>query len=876
MDKTSKGQVQWRLYVITLCLFFFKVFVGQVLAQEVNMDKRIQISNKILTIEQLLNELHNKYAIDFSYNDKQLPLKQSVTFNDTNLSLHEILNKLSKDAQIEYTLYNDLVILTLKKTQAKHTISGYVEDKLSGEKLLGANIYNEYNLTSTTSNTYGFYSITLAEGVVKLVVSFVGYKRYEQDIDLKSDTTVLIKLLPSIEIEEVKIEAPKREYKTRSQLSLINVSSKEVNKIPALLGEVDLLKSLQLMPGVQTGTEGSSGLVVRGGGTDQNLIILDGVPVYNVNHLFGFFSVFNASAIKDVSLYKSGFPARYGGRASAVIDINMKEGNNKEFKGEGSIGLISSKFTFEGPIKNENTSFIVSGRRTYLDILAKPFLTTKKESRTSKYGYYFYDLNMKINHRFSDKSRLFLSSYLGNDVFKYNLAQKNVDSETQNNYVLKWGNITTNLRWNYMVNNKLFANTTLSYSNYRFSIGSENKLTEYEGANENTTNNSLDFLNGIYDLSTKVDFDYFPNRFHSIKFGTGYYNHTFVPSSFAQKKDPGRDTSNTVRISGHEAFLYFEDELSISQKVNINAGFYYSFFQSGKKNYFHLQPRVSVKYAPWSNVAFKASYSKMVQYLQTNSYSSISLPIDLWVPSTDSLRPVRSDNYSLGIDYRYANKYSLGAEGFYKSMKDVIEFKEGSAPSTDFLNDIVQGTGWSYGFEFMLRKNVGKTTGWLSYTWSHSWRKFDGISFNQKFPYKYDRRHDISLVVMHKFNDRIDISGSWVFGTGNAMSLSTVKYISNFALESGIQEFQKPHIQEYGSRNNYRMPNYHRMDIGVNFHKEKKRITRTWSFGAYNIYNRQNPLWIHWDDSELYPGKDGLFQVSLFQIIPYFTYSFKF
>ena len=422
MSLELKKQLLWKLYAIILSLSFFMLFVGpRLIAQEIDVEKKVQISNPILTIDQLLDELHNKYAINFSYNDKKLPLAQSVIFSNTNLSMNEILEKLREDAQIEYTIYNDLIILTQTKPKAMYTISGYIEDKLSGEKLLGASVYNHHNLIGTASNTYGFFSLTLAEGSVKLVASYVGYKRYEQDIDLKSDTIVLVKLFPSIEIKEVKVEAKKEEYNTRSQLGVIRLSSKEVNKIPALLGEVDLLKSLQLLPGVQSSTEGTSGLVIRGGGADQNLIILDGVPVYNVNHLFGFFSVFNANAIKDVTLYKSGFPARYGGRASAVIDINMKEGNNKEFKGEGSIGLISSKFTFEGPIKNENTSFIISGRRTYLDLLAKPFLTTKKEGQTSEYGYYFYDLNMKINHRFSDKSRLFLSSYLGNDVFHYNL-----------------------------------------------------------------------------------------------------------------------------------------------------------------------------------------------------------------------------------------------------------------------------------------------------------------------------------------------------------------------------------------------------------------------------------------------------------------------
>ena len=871
-------QDQWKSGMSILCLFLFHSFPGpEIVAQDIQVDKEIQISKKVLTVEQVLDELHNNYAINFSYNDNKLPMEKSVAFRKTILSLSEILKTLNDVARIDYTIYNDLIILTQKKPKSLYTINGYVEDNSSGEKLIGANVYNEPDYTGTVSNMYGYYSITLAEAHIKLVVSYIGYKRYEQDIELKSDTTIYIKLIPRLEIEEVKIESKRNEYNTKSQLSVIKVSSKEIDKIPALLGETDALKSLQLLPGVQSGTEGFSGLVVRGGSTDQNLIVLDDVPVYNVNHLFGFFSVFNPSAIKDVSLYKSGFPARYGGRASSVIDINMKEGNNKKFEGDGSIGLISSKLTLQGPVINENTSFIISGRRTYFDIIAKPFLTIKKNNRTDKYGYYFYDLNMKINHRFSDKSRLFLSTYFGNDVLTFDTEKKETTIEEKSKSKLKWGNITTNLRWNYMLNNKLFANTTLSYSNYRFSLSSEYEAKEYVEPEEEISRNSASFLNGIYDMSAKIDFDYFPTPDHIIKFGTGYFYHTFIPSSYTEKRDPGRDTTNTQRIYGHEAFLYFEDDMRIGSKINVNAGFHYSFFQAEKKKYYHLQPRISVKYSPWTNVAIKASSSRMVQYLQTNSYSTVSLPIDLWVPSKDSLEPVEAWNYSFGIDYRHANKYSIGVEGFYKTMKNVTAFKEGTFPNSAFQNDIVQGKGWAYGVEFMIRKSTGKTTGWLAYTWSNSWRKFEGISFNQKFPYKYDRRHDINLVVMHKFNDRVDISGSWVFGTGIAMSLSTEKYISNFALEAYSEnEISKPHIQKYEHRNNYRMPNYHRMDIGINFHKEKKRFVRTWSFGAYNIYNRQNPLWIYWDDSERFPGEDGLFQTSLFQIIPYFTYSFKF
>ncbi|MBN1183800.1 MAG: TonB-dependent receptor [Bacteroidales bacterium] len=865
-----------RIAIVIISILSF--FSNNLFSQDTLLNRNIELDKDSYSLGEVFNEISTKYDINFSYNDSEVSQDHTLRLPEKNLTIKQLLDRIKKEYQLEYKIYSNTIILIKKKPARPFTISGYIEDKNTGEKLLGASVYLRENYSGTFSNNYGFYSLTLNEVPVHVVVSYLGYQTQVMSISNGNDTLINFNLTgSSTEIEEVVIEGYSKESDTRSNLSAMRITSKEIEKIPAILGETDVLKSLQLLPGVQSGMEGFSGLVVRGGGTDQNLIVLDGVPVYNVNHLFGFFSVFNPAAIKDVSLHKSGFPARYGGRASSVIDINMKEGNNKELHGEGSIGLISSRFTIEGPIKNENTSFIISGRRTYFDVVGKPFLTKKEGDQTNTYGYYFYDLNMKINHRYSDKSRLFLSSYLGNDVLKLDSEVKQDQSFAKQLYNLKWGNVTTNLRWNYTLNNKLFTNTTLSYSNYRFLLNYKFDTKNYVDLEEEITHDSQEFLNGIYDVSAKVDFDYFPNQNHIIKFGTGYCYHTFVPSSYTQKKDPGRDTSYRQNIYGHEAFLYLEDNMRIGNNVNVNMGFHYSFFNVKKENYFHIQPRISSKYSPWSNVTCKASISKMVQYLQTNSYSSISLPIDLWVPSTDSLLPVESWNYSLGVDYQYNKRYSIGIEGFYKTMNNVITFQEGAFPTTDFMKDIVQGKGWAYGVEFMIKKNTGNTSGWLSYTWSNSWRQFEGISMDKKFPYKYDRRHDIGFVLLHKFNDRVDMSSTWVFGTGIAMSLSTEKYVSNFTLEaSSDNDIAKPYIQKYETRNNYRMPHYHRMDIGVNFHKEKKKYTRTWSFGAYNVYNRQNALWIHWENVDQYSDEIGLYQISIFQITPYFSYSIKF
>lgn len=775
----------------------------------------------------------------------------------------------------------------LKAQKNSYTISGYVTDAESGEALISASIYDTKSMKGAISNTYGFYSLTLPAGEVDLTFSFVGYKTITKKIDLNSDKSINFSGEISNILSEVKIIDKKNEDIINStQMSINKLPITEIKKLPVLLGEVDIIKIIQLLPGVQSGSEGSSGLYVRGGAPDQNLILLDGVPVYNANHLFGFFSVFNADAVSSVSLVKGGYPARYGGRLSSVLDIKMKEGNQKKIKGEGAIGLIASKLTVEGPIVKDKTSFIISGRRTYIDILSLP-LQKAVPNNTSTGGYYFYDLNAKINHKFSNKSRLYLSTYLGNDRAYLKSDEKYIDSgyeyEQKGKFNLQWGNITSALRWNYQLNNKLFSNTTLTYSKYKFNVGEE--FSESRSQNNNTTETlySFDYISGIDDVAGNIDFDYIPNPYNSIKFGFGDIYHTFNPGINVLNSSTN-DTTNIDTSFGnnpiyaHELFAYIQDDVRLGARLKANIGIRYSGFYVKNTFYDSFEPRLSLRYLINEDLSIKASYTQMKQYILLLTNSGIGLPTDLWLPVTDKIKPMNATQYALGTAYKLKPDLEITIEGFYKEMFNLIEYKEGASffdSNTDWQDKIEEGKGWAYGGEFLIEKKKGKVTGWIGYTLSWSLRQFDNISFGNIYPYRYDRRHDISIVLMYKINDKIDIGITWVYGTGNAVTLAVEKYPSFFDINDygdNLTSYQT--IEHYDDRNGYRMPAYHRLDVGINFNKDTKWGHSTWSFGLYNAYNRKNPFYLAFG----YDNNNNrvLKQYSLFPIIPSIRYSFSF
>ena len=659
----------------------------------------------------------------------------------------------------------------------------------------------------------------------------------------------------------------------------IDLTMSQVKSLPVLFGEVDILKTLQLLPGVSNAGEGNTGLYVRGGGPDQNLILLDDAIVYNTGHLFGFFSIFNSDAVKNTSLIKGGMPAQYGGRLSSVLDITMKEGNMNRFEVNGGIGLISSRISIEGPIKKQKASFIVSARRTYIDVLVKPFVP--KSSQFYGSGYYFYDLNTKVNYQFSDRDRLYLSGYFGRDVFDFRNSRRSFSTN------VPWGNSTATLRWNHVFSRKLFANTTVLYNDYHFAF------------NASQDDFNLSLSSGIHDLTGKTDFDYFVNPQHKVKFGGLFTYHTFTPNILSGHQDSVQFVpNNSNKKYANEMALYIQDDWEISEKLKLNVGLRWSGFNqigpysiyqvdsngnkldstvykrgSSVKMYNGLEPRFTIRYAINDETSLKAAVTRNLQFIHLVSNAGTTLPTDLWVPSTYKVQPQIGWQYALGIFKNFKeNTFESSIELYYKTMQNQIEYKEGYTPSlSDPENSFVFGKGWSYGAEFYLNKARGRLTGWIGYTLSWTWRRFPDLNNDQTYPAKYDRRHDLSVVGTYELNKHWKISGVFVFASGNATSLPVQFYVVEGVL-----------TQEFSKINQYRLPPYNRLDLSAIYtptHKPNKKLYSSWVFSIYNVYSRMNPYFIYYDQTgSPYNGtlKVEARQVSLFPIIPSVTWNFKF
>jgi outer membrane cobalamin receptor len=764
------------------------------------------------------------------------------------------------------------------------TISGYVREAVSGESLIGVNIYLTDHKIGTVTNTYGFYSLTLPSAdSVGLVISYIGFNTEIIKVSLDKNVELNINLKPNIILKEVTITADRRERQSESiKMSTVTLQPAQIKNVPSLLGEKDVLKVLQLMPGVQKGSEGSSGLYVRGGGPDQNLIILDDAIVYNASHLFGFFSLFNGDALKSVELTKGGFPARYGGRLSSVLDMNMKEGNKQEWHGEGGIGLISSRLTVEGPLIKGKSSIILSGRRTFVDLLTRPFLKGEIPS------YYFYDFNAKINYDFGRKDKLYLSGYFGQD--KYSL--KTTNDQYRENTGFNWGNSTGTLRWNHLFTNKLFSNTSLIFSKYSFGI--QDKYYQFI----DKKNYYAEYYSGIKDYSVKFDIDYIPSPRHWAKAGVISIDHRFNPHAFVEEDLINNNKVRDIKyINGIESGVYIEDTWQPFQALKINGGMRFSHFIATKNQYHNFEPRLSAAWRFENNYALKASYATMNQYIHLLSNTGLGLPTDLWVPTTDRVKPQQSKQIALGLVKDLPrHDLSLSLEGYYKKMNNVIEYKEGatfiilddpkSAAEKNWEDNVTAGKAWSYGVELLLQKKTGRLTGWIGYTLSWTQMQFDSINFGKKFYARYDRRHDISIVANYKLSDHISLSGTWVYGTGNAITLSNSSYwvsTDQPALGSGMLNYNTQGFSgntvayDFGQKNNFRMAPYHRLDLGIQFHKTKKWGERIWEISVYNVYNRMNPFY-YYSTSVVTPTSSVgvLRQVSLFPVIPSFSYSLKF
>jgi hypothetical protein len=787
-----------------------------------------------------------------------------------------------------------LLLSFCASAQDRITISGYVKEAGSQEQLPGVNVYISDTPYGVVTNTYGFYSLTIPKtDSVTIHYSFVGYETIQRRVLLDKDIHLNILLATINQLEEVTVSARRQEdYVSRSaQMSQIEIPISQVKKIPAFFGEKDVLKVLQLMPGVQKGTEGQTGLYVRGGGPDQNLIILDDAVVYNANHLFGFFSIFNSDALKSVELTKGGFPARFGGRLSSVLDMNMKEGAKDKLHGEGGIGLISSRLTLEGPI-SKKSSFLISGRRTYIDFLAKPLIAQQQKGDDSqvKPGYYFYDLNAKMNYDFGNKDKLYISGYFGRDKFYAN--EKSTSTEVKAG--LDWGNATATLRWNHLVNQKLFVNTSFIFSNFNFGVSS------YSKDDIDADEFSLRYDSRIRDLGIKTDFDFFPSTNHTIKFGVQATFHKFVPSALAIAGSfINTPIERSVKaVNTLESGIYIEDTWQALDGLKMNAGFRLSSFQTETKNYIRPEPRFSAALRLAKNLSFKASYAQMNQYVHLLSNTGLGLPTDLWVPTTDRVAPQQSKQIALGLAKDLEKPaLTLTLEGYYKRMDNILNYKEGSsflsitgenANELSWEDNVTAGKGWSYGSEFLIQKKTGKLSGWIGYTLSWTKWQFPELNFGKTFYPRYDRRHDLSVVGIYEINKRITLSATWVYGTGNALTLPVSRYTGvtdNFytVFNNGknYTSWFGPRVSEYGEKNSFRAEAFHRMDVAIQFHKKKKRHERTWEFGVYNVYNRRNPFFYDISEDSKFDGKtitttNTLKRYSLFPFLPSFSYNFKF
>jgi hypothetical protein len=753
----------------------------------------------------------------------------------------------------------------------KLTISGFIRDGKTGETLNGAVIYPKENpKTGITSNSYGYFSLSLPEGKYSLQAQFMGYKTKNIPVDLKENIQISIELEEeSISLKEITITGEKSNNNVvRSELiSKINV--REIQNIPVILGEKDILKTIQLLPGVTPAGEGNAGFYVRGGGVDQNLILLDEAPVYNPSHLLGFFSTFNSDAIKDITLYKGGFPAEYGGRLSSVVDIKMNEGNNKKFHLSGGIGIIASRLALEGPILKNKGSFMIAARRTYADMFLKLLPGKGIDSTAKKSTLYFYDLNIKVNYQLTAKDRIYFSCYLGRDNFNLGGAVG-----------LNWGNVTATTRWNHIINDRIFSNTSVIFNKYSYNF------------NVAVGSKTMKVTSQIQDWNFKEDLHFYLNSSNTVKFGFNSVYHTFVPSKVDSTSFfHVRSVDNRYAL---ENALYISNDQVITPHLKMTYGLRYSIFSSvgpgtvytynqvadvvdsatypkGKffSTYGGFEPRLLINYIINDSASFKASYARTRQYIHLLSNTTSTTPFDLWVPSNVNILPEIADQYTLGYFRNFKdNMYETSVEIYYKNFRNQIDYRNGAnlILNNKVESQLVFGKGWGYGAEFLIRKKYGKLTGWISYTLSKTKRQFPDINDGRTFLAKQDRPNNLAIVGMYELNPKITFSATWIYISGNVVTFPSGRYM----VDGNI-------VPYYTERNGYRMPDYHRLDVGITWiRKKSEKFESSWNFSVYNVYGRANAYAINFQQDPNNPTKMQAVQVSLFRYVPAITYNFKF
>lgn len=768
-----------------------------------------------------------------------------------------------------------------------HVVSGVISNKQTGERIIGALICESGNTNCTLSNSFGFYSISCMHQTCTLNISYVGHINEAKILNTANDTTLNIKLTSNNELDEIIVQASSNRRDNTNQISL---RLKELRKIPSMTGEPDLLKAFQMMPGVQFGNEGNNSLFVRGGSPDQNLIMLDDVPLYYINHLGGFLSVFDDYCLNSAKLYKGGFPARYSGRLSSIMDVRMKEGDLNNTHGQISLGLLSAKISVEGPLKKEKCSYIFSLRRSFFDLFSRPF--SKFQSGGNQVYYYtLYDLSGKIRFNISESDRLLFSLYNGRDklLVETDYTTNDIsDNDVHNKSQWKnmWGNQIAALRWNHTFSHRMFCNSTLSYSRFNFlnNYNYHRKIQEYDNQDIEIANN---FYSEITDFTAKTSLDYYYNTTNFFRFGIMSVYHIFTPTNTdVFKHVNNKDVSDTSIVINHhmpEYSVYFEDEFKIGQSLSGNAGIHAKLIRTGNKKRLSLQPRINVNYKLTGNVDLNASYSKMLQEVHLLSNSGTGYPTDLWMPSTQSIPPASADHYCLGVNSNFQNWY-FSIESYFKNLNGLIDFREGTSvfANSSWESEIEKnGHGNVYGIELLSGLDIKKTSVQCSYSYSKNIRKFSNINKGRWFPDNYDRSHSLKINFSHKFNSKIDISFNWIFLSGRPVTLGVAvrPALSNsgFLDTWGVQETGNNfwEVQVYDKKNNFRLPAYHRADFAINFRKKKKRGIRCLSFNVYNLYNQKNAYFVYFKKDEK-SNETKLFKMTIFPIIPSVSYTMKF
>lgn len=856
---------------------------------------------KAVPLTTVLDSVERQTGLRFSYESSLLEGLPLVSVNWRERPLAECLDVLFHELPIVWRAKSGYLILRHERKYA--TISGFVGDQSSRETLLSASVWDVGRRQGTVSNHYGYYSLRLPLGPVRIRASYVGFAPQTIALDLRRDTVLHFSLLPLDQLDEVLVTATTyRKEALTARPGVEELQPRRLNELPNLLGEADMLRSLQYLPGVAVGDDGLTTLAVRGGNTDENLYLFDGSPIYYPSHLLGLFSAFNPDALKAITFYKGAFPAEYGGRLSSVVDVRMRDGDRQAYHGGIGVGLLSARARLEGPIVKGRSSFNVAVRRSWMDfLLLKPImaLVNRDETNKKKVNYYFFDLNAKVNHSFSDRARVYFSFYMGQDALLF--GEENKSAETHDLFRWRWGNLIANMGYNQVISPQVFMTLSGGYSRFRSRIWREEQSYEQPlGSMRQLYLQRRDTRSAIEDWHLRSAFDWSPSPRHRVRFGTEYLYHQFRPESGERVEQVETDQANlyseSTHVKGHEFSTYLEDEIHADEWLDLNLGLRYTLFQVDGRSYHSIQPRISTRFRLGKAYSVKLAYSKMNQYVHLISDSYINQPTDIWVPVTGNIPPMGSHQLQLAFSYDWNPTYTFSTELFYKAMTNVIEYRDNRAPTLAYRGwerRVGIGLGDAYGVEWIARKRLGKTTGWLSYTLGWSNRVFPDGSVNEgkPFPFRLDNRHKVNLVVTHRLSDRWSFTGAWTFASGNRVNLPEYVYLSPIALKNEGGLFAPvtntvfPYFGEntfnrgLSGRNNYRLQPYHRLDLSATLTLPRGRWGQSaWSFGLYNAYGAPNPFLTEYEYRYSPSGESTIYlkKTSFLLFVPSVTYSFQF